>query len=218
MSEIRLALQGKLNESFTKIEIELGTEAFVYSSNAHAEEKRDNGDWYVSHTVGVALILLQWGIKDIRGTVLALLHDVLEKALGLDGKDVVNEGLTFISINMKFGLYIATQLRLLTKVNYFHHYHITMLGDWGDWLTIFVKFADLLHNILTLEKTSDEKKRNKAYTVKYELPTLLDHLVKKIKASAISKNLKEEYEEIAYMAFKEINEAIKPYLHLLEDE
>ncbi|MDR1482229.1 MAG: bifunctional (p)ppGpp synthetase/guanosine-3',5'-bis(diphosphate) 3'-pyrophosphohydrolase [Synergistaceae bacterium] len=52
-------------------------DAFVYSSNAHSNQRRHNGDPYIIHTLGTASILSDIQM-DIQALVAALLHDVIE--------------------------------------------------------------------------------------------------------------------------------------------
>jgi hypothetical protein len=53
------------------------TEAYRFSGAAHAGQKRQSGEPYVSHPLAVAEILADWRL-DGQALVAALLHDVME--------------------------------------------------------------------------------------------------------------------------------------------
>ena len=60
-------------------DIERLSEAYRFSDAAHAGQKRQSGDPYISHPLAVAEILAEWHL-DGQTLMAALLHDVLEDA------------------------------------------------------------------------------------------------------------------------------------------
>ncbi|MGH7836501.1 MAG: HD domain-containing protein, partial [Candidatus Binataceae bacterium] len=88
-----------------QLEARLIRRAYDYSARMHAEQKRKSGEPYVTHPLGVALILTQLRL-DQSSLISGLLHDVvedthasLEEVQGLFGAEVARlvDGLTKVS-------------------------------------------------------------------------------------------------------------------------
>lgn len=73
--------------------------AFIFAMASHAGQYRaDNETQYISHSFEVAKQLDDWGLKDDRYLIIALLHDVLEKTkatkdmlIEIFGEEITNE-------------------------------------------------------------------------------------------------------------------------------
>ena len=70
-------LKAKLQESFTKEDIEKIDRAFSIADEAHKQQKRRSGEPYIIHPLAVAVILADMGM-DTDSICAALLHDVVE--------------------------------------------------------------------------------------------------------------------------------------------
>lgn len=130
-------------------------EAFVFSSVAHAHQRRHSGEPYVIHTVSVAAILA--GMKFDRDVLIAaLMHDVLEdtevtpeqleEKFGSDVHALV-DGLTKLG-KLQFSSEEEYQSENLRKM--FSHMA-------KDIRVVFIKLADRLHNMRTISSHRHEK-------------------------------------------------------------
>ncbi|MDL2297941.1 bifunctional (p)ppGpp synthetase/guanosine-3',5'-bis(diphosphate) 3'-pyrophosphohydrolase [Synergistaceae bacterium OttesenSCG-928-D05] len=130
-------------------------EAFVFSSEAHGDQRRYSGDPYIVHTVSVAGILAGMEI-DRETLVAALLHDVLE-----DTKVVTEE------LEKKFGSGVVTLVDGVTKLGKLpfstvEDYQAENLRKMfivmaKDIRVVLIKLADRLHNMRTISSHRREK-------------------------------------------------------------
>jgi len=131
--------------------------AYDFSATAHEGQIRQTGEPYVSHPLAVAGILAFLRL-DVSAIVAGLLHDTLEdtvatrtdleKAFGLDVARLV-EGVTKIG-QIPFQTYEEKQAENFRKM-------VLSMSD--DIRVVFIKLADRLHNMQTLEVLSPEKQR-----------------------------------------------------------
>ncbi|MBN1933853.1 MAG: bifunctional (p)ppGpp synthetase/guanosine-3',5'-bis(diphosphate) 3'-pyrophosphohydrolase [Anaerolineae bacterium] len=140
-------------------DLELLIKAYRYASEAHQDVVRDSGELYVTHPLHVALILTYLQL-DVETLAAALLHDVVE-----------DTPITQQDLERDFGAGIATLVDGVTKLN--------LLSKWskrehdaanvlkvimsmsGDVRVIFVKLADRLHNLRTLQFKADSASRER---------------------------------------------------------
>ncbi len=129
--------------------------ALEFVEEKHAGQFRKSGDPYVVHPVEVAIILAELGMD--RDTVVAgLLHDVLE-----------DTETTYEELKENFGKDVADIVEGVTKLGKIHfkdvetqkaeNYRKLILAFSKDLRVIFVKLADRLHNMKTLQFFSREK-------------------------------------------------------------
>ena len=139
---------------------ELITKAFNLANQAHANMRRKSGEPYILHPIAVAKIAtteIGLGTKSI---VSALLHDVVE-----------DTDFTVEDIKMQFGDKIANIVDGLTKIagvfdgqtnlqaENFKKIIMTMADDLR---VIFIKLADRLHNMRTLDSMPPNKQLKRA--------------------------------------------------------
>ena len=145
----------KVKENDPQADIELLLRAYRFSVEAHGEQKRKTGEPYIQHPLHTAFILAQ--IKADMPTIIAgLLHDVPEDTkVGLD------------KVKEAFGEEVAMLVEGITKLGkvkyrgierYRENLKKMFLAMASDVRVIFIKFADRLHNLRTLEGV-DPKKR-----------------------------------------------------------
>ncbi|MGA1494304.1 MAG: RelA/SpoT family protein [Rhodothermales bacterium] len=123
--------------------------AFRVSYWAHRNDRRASGELYVAHPLAVARIYVeQIGFDDV-GVAAALLHDVVEDTeISLDFiREAFGERLAQI-IDGLTKMAGAFETRDVTKAE---NVRKLMLSMASDIRVIFVKFADRLHNMQTLE-------------------------------------------------------------------
>ena len=148
-----------LEEYFSEQDIQLIHSAFEFSNNCHLQQKRVDGQPYISHPLAVADILVTF---DVDATTLcgALLHDVLEDtvATASDLEKYFGKQITRIVIGLsKLGS--KHQNKLNQRTEYFHHL-LKYMDD--DARVIIIKLADRFHNLSTIGVMSKEKQIAKA--------------------------------------------------------
>lgn len=136
-------------------DIKLIDNAFEFANKKHEGQVRKSGDPYISHCIGVGMILaqLQVGPKTICA---GILHDTIEDT------DTTKD-----DIQKLFGEEIATMVEALTKVTRLSDYKNVeftaenhrkiFVAMAKDVRVIIVKLADRLHNMRTLQFQPKEK-------------------------------------------------------------
>ncbi len=129
--------------------------AIDFIEEKHAGQYRKSGEPYVVHPIEVAVILAELGM-DIDTVVAGLLHDVLE-----------DTETTYEELKDNFGKDVADIVEGVTKLGKIHfkdvqtqkaeNYRKLILAFSRDLRVIFVKLADRLHNMKTLQCFSREK-------------------------------------------------------------
>ena len=147
----------KVTEYQSTEDVELVRKAYVYAAAAHAGQMRLSGEPYFSHPLAVAYSLAE--IRMDGATVAAgLLHDTVEdtkatleeidEVFGEEVADIV-DGVTKISL-LTFDSKEEQQAENIRKM---------ILAMNEDIRVLFVKLADRLHNMRTLEFQKAEKQR-----------------------------------------------------------
>jgi len=136
------------------------TEAYRFSGAAHAGQKRQSGEPYVSHPLAVAEILAGWRL-DGQALVAALLHDVME-----------DTSVTKAEISDTFGKPVADLVDGVSKLDKIEfqsaedaqaeNFRKMLLAMARDVRVILIKLADRLHNMRTLEAVAPAKRRRVA--------------------------------------------------------
>ncbi|HEX7053069.1 MAG TPA: bifunctional (p)ppGpp synthetase/guanosine-3',5'-bis(diphosphate) 3'-pyrophosphohydrolase [Burkholderiales bacterium] len=132
-------------------------EAYRFSEAAHAGQKRQSGDPYISHPLAVAEILADWHL-DGQTLMAALLHDVTE-----------DTSVTKDEISDMFGRPVAELVDGVSKLDKIEfqsaeqvqaeNFRKMLLAMARDVRVILIKLADRLHNMRTLGAVSPEKRR-----------------------------------------------------------
>lgn len=157
-SEYRERLEDLLEscrENLKTVDEELIIRAFRLSYWAHRNDRRASGELYVTHPLEVAKIYVERiGFDDV-GVAAALLHDVVE-----------DTDLSMEFIRESFGDELASIIDGLTKIGTAFESRVIgnaenvrklMLSMASDIRVIFVKFADRLHNMRTLDSLPPRK-------------------------------------------------------------
>ncbi len=135
-------------------------EAYRFSEAAHAGQKRQSGDPYISHPLAVAEILAGWHL-DGQTLMAALLHDVTE-----------DTSVTKDEISDTFGRPVAELVDGVSKLDRIEfqsaeqvqaeNFRKMLLAMARDVRVILIKLADRLHNMRTLGAVSPAKRRRVA--------------------------------------------------------
>lgn len=129
--------------------------AYDFASNAHEGQKRASGEPYITHSLYTAITLAKMRLN-LPILIAAILHDVPE-----DTSKTINE------IKKEFGSDIASMVAGITKLGkikyrgmerYIENLRKMFIAMAEDIRVIFIKFADRLHNLQTIEYLPPKKR------------------------------------------------------------
>ena len=130
--------------------------AFDMAATAHATQKRDNGDPYLTHPLAVAEILAGYRL-DAGSLATALLHDVIE-----------DTGVTREAMTAKVGAEVTALVDGVTKLTRLEinsdrtkqaeNFRKLVLALSRDIRVLLVKLADRLHNMRTIRGAREDKR------------------------------------------------------------
>ncbi|MCW3476152.1 RelA/SpoT family protein [Limobrevibacterium gyesilva] len=133
--------------------------AYELAAEAHREQKRDNGDPYITHPLAVADILAGYRL-DEASLATALLHDVIE-----------DTGVSRAALEKKFGAEVANLVDGVTKLTRLElqsdrtkqaeNFGKLVLAMSKDIRVLLVKLADRLHNMRTLHYVPQAPRRQR---------------------------------------------------------
>jgi GTP diphosphokinase / guanosine-3',5'-bis(diphosphate) 3'-diphosphatase len=136
--------------------VELIELAFLQMTQSHSEQKRKSGDYYIIHPVSAALVLANLNLDPY--TISAcLLHDVpedTETTLENLSKSFNSEIIFLIE-----GVTKLSNLRYKGEERYAENLRKMFVAMSKDLRVIFIKLADRLHNLTTLEYLPQAKQR-----------------------------------------------------------
>ena len=155
-------LIGKAQEYLQPEKITLVEDAYNFASQAHQGQVRKSGEPYLEHPLQVALTLAELQL-DASSLAAALLHDVPE-----------NCGIAISEIEAKFGSEVAKLVDGTTKLGkvawsgegvvaselQVENLRKMLVAMAEDLRVVFIKLADRLHNMRTLDALSSEKQRS----------------------------------------------------------
>jgi len=151
------ALVEAYRERHPRAEIDMIETAFEMARDAHSAQVRRSGEPYITHPLGVALILADLGLDDVT-IAAALLHDAvedttvttddIERSLGADVATIV-DGVTKLD-RLQFDSKEAQQSATLRKM---------LVAMAKDIRVLLIKLADRLHNMRTIASLPEFKQR-----------------------------------------------------------
>jgi GTP pyrophosphokinase len=156
--ELRAALIAALDQRAPRVDRDRVAACFDFADRAHAGQVRQSGQPYISHAVEVCLILLELLDSRLDTTLAcaALLHDVVE-----------DTSTTPEDIEKRFGREVASLVDGVTKLSMMHfdrreaaqaeNFRRMLLSMARDLRVIFIKLADRLHNMRTIQFLKPEK-------------------------------------------------------------
>ncbi|MGE3526378.1 MAG: bifunctional (p)ppGpp synthetase/guanosine-3',5'-bis(diphosphate) 3'-pyrophosphohydrolase, partial [Gemmatimonadales bacterium] len=157
LAQVAPEFKAALERHADRLDLELIERAWRFSAAAHRGQKRLSGEDFISHSIAVAMILIDQ-LLDPTSIAAALLHDVVEDS------DVQTE-----DIAKAFGPEVAGIVDGLTKISHLtfrssaeeqvENYRKLLLSIARDARVIIIKLADRLHNMRTLEHLPSEKQR-----------------------------------------------------------
>src|SRR5919106_860068 len=130
--------------------------AYAMAEEAHRGQMRKSGDPFITHPLGVALILAQLGL-DETSIMAALLHDAVE-----------DTELTLVEVEQSMGFDVASLIDGLTKLDKIRfrskeqsraeNIRKMIIAPARDIRVLLIKLADRLHNMRTLAPLRPEKR------------------------------------------------------------
>ncbi|MEQ1833156.1 MAG: bifunctional (p)ppGpp synthetase/guanosine-3',5'-bis(diphosphate) 3'-pyrophosphohydrolase [Candidatus Eisenbacteria bacterium] len=158
--ELRAALMSAVAEKAPKVDRDRLGACFDYAAQAHGDQRRDSGQPFLTHVVEVCRILLDLLETRLDSTLAcaALLHDVVE-----------DTEVTPADVEKHFGREVASLVEGVTKLSGLHfdsreaaqaeNFRKMLLSMSRDLRVIFIKLADRLHNMRTIEYLKGERAR-----------------------------------------------------------
>lgn len=165
----------RMIEKNDTLDKEVIKKAFYFAADIHKNQKRKTGEPYIIHPVSVAQILIDIGPAGNTTVCSAIMHDVLEDAENVVAADyyIYNN----FSENIYFNVHaLSKNTHISNKINQ----QLDYLDQFKkaaemDPIVMFVKLADLLHNLSTLGGLSQERRKTWLNELKYQyLPILSD--------------------------------------------
>lgn len=139
-----------------KTEKELIQRAFEKAKSAHANQKRESGEFYINHPLYAARVLAEINM-DAQTIVAALLHDIVD-----------DTPVTIDEIEKEFGKDVAFLVSGVSKLGKLKYRGVErhaenlrkmMVAMAKDVRVILIKFADRLHNMETLDSLPERKQK-----------------------------------------------------------
>ncbi len=130
--------------------------AYEFAENAHSGYVRASGEPYIVHSLATAHTLTRMNL-DTETIVAGLLHDVPEDTditIEMIGKEFGNDVMALVQGVTKLG-----QIKYRGIERYAENLRKMFLAMAEDVRIIFIKFADRIHNLETLEHLPQEKQK-----------------------------------------------------------
>ncbi len=186
--ELRATLLAALDERSPRVDRGRVAACFDFAAEAHQGQARESGEPYVSHSVAVALILVDLleALLDTPLVCAALLHDVVE-----------DTPVTAADVEKRFGKEVAGLVEGVTKLSKMHferreaaqaeNFRRMLLSMAQDLRVIFIKLADRLHNMRTIEALRPEKQ----HRIALESRDIYAPLAHRLGMASIKRNLED---------------------------
>lgn len=212
-------LADELKKYCRKTDIEMVRLAYDFADDAHKGQVRYNGEPYITHPLSAAYILALMQI-DVNIIIAALLHDVPE-----------DTQVTLEEIEKNFGSDVAGMIRGITKLGklkyrgverYIENLRKMFVAMAEDIRVMLIKFADRIHNLMTLEAQPP----NKQYRIALESLEIYAPIANRLSIGEFKGLLEDlafpyvfpkEYEKVKNILEKTIEEE-GPYLEKIMDE
>ena len=154
--QIEKSFLEQINKIYGKENAEKIVSAFDFANQKHNGQTRDSGEEYVSHPYAVAKILVKMR-ADVATVVAGLLHDCLEDTNCTEKEIEEKFGSTVLNICVGLSKVESIKNARLKNAEESENLRKMLLTLGKDARVAFVKLADRLHNMQTLEFKSREK-------------------------------------------------------------
>ncbi len=174
---------------FSREQQEKVLEALRFAATQHKGiYRKDEFTPYLLHVLEVVYILIGKKNFDYNCIIAAIIHDVVE-----------DTGAKIKEIRKRFGAMIARIVDLLSKhKNSFIRktYWWRIRNEWNEnirWRVIVIKFADRIHNLMTLDVMPEASKQKKIHETLEEFPLLYEVLIKTLRKLRRKNVIQKEY-------------------------
>ncbi|MFN8133018.1 MAG: bifunctional (p)ppGpp synthetase/guanosine-3',5'-bis(diphosphate) 3'-pyrophosphohydrolase [Solirubrobacteraceae bacterium] len=160
LSDLFAIVEEHASESVVAIDRARVTEAFLFACEHHADQRRQSGEDFITHPVGVAKICAGMRL-DTETLCAALLHDTVE-----------DTSASLEEVEAQFGEEVASLVDGVTKLTGItfesrdeaqaENYRKMMVAMASDIRVILIKLADRLHNMRTIGAMPKHKQVKKA--------------------------------------------------------
>lgn len=207
--EIYDELLKKASKVFNSKELLLIKKAYLVAKDLHRGQKRNSGEPYIIHPTYVAYIVFEeMKLQDANSVAASLLHDTVEDC-GIT-YDFVADHFNHDIANLVMGVTKMKDLDFTSKAekedfnNYLLLKHIL-----NDYRVIFIKLADRLHNMRTLDYKNEAKRREKsAETLRIFVP-----LATHVGATIVRNELADlSFKYLSNSSYREISGMSKDYV------
>ena len=148
-----------LEKSGKKYNIEKIKKAYEFARELHEGQFRKSGEKYICHPIAVAEIVVDFGL-DTDSICAALLHDTLEDCADKVDLQMIKREFGAQVAELVDGLTKLVQLKFADKEDiHMESLRKMFLAMAKDVRVIFIKLADRLHNMRTLDAQPEEKRR-----------------------------------------------------------
>jgi energy-converting hydrogenase Eha subunit F len=170
---------------YPEIDMDMVQKAIQLIKKYHASVKRKSGEPFYLHPIAVAQILLQY-TKDQDTILASLLHDTVEDTRLSLSQIVLNFNEAVKNI-VDGVTHLESDIKTHKRIQLSTHENIQKLLDVKDERVLYVKLADRLHNMRTIEGHSSLEKQKKIAeeTLQFFVP-----IARHIQLNAISDELK----------------------------
>src|SRR5436190_1167317 len=160
LSDLFAVIEEHTGDSDSDVDRKLIERAFVFACERHADQRRQSGEDFIVHPVGVAKICAGMRL-DTATLCAALLHDTVE-----------DTSASLVEVRDEFGEEVATLVDGVTKLTGItfqsrdekqaENYRKMIVAMAHDIRVVLIKLADRLHNMRTLGAMSKQKQQEKA--------------------------------------------------------
>jgi GTP pyrophosphokinase len=163
MAELPLKLQeiiDRVQSYHPTADVDLVKKAYLYAAQHHEGQVRASGEDYIIHPLNVARTVAELRLDEV-AIAAALLHDTIEDTQASYGEIVELFGKPVADIVQ--GVTKLTQMNFASREEkQAENFRKMLLAMSKDIRVILVKLADRVHNMRTLQYTSQEKRERKA--------------------------------------------------------
>src|SRR4051794_21353711 len=160
LSDLFAVLEEHAGDAVAEVDRALVERAFVFACERHADQRRQSGEDFIVHPVGVAKICAGMRL-DTATLCAALLHDTVE-----------DTSASLVEVKEEFGEEIASLVDGVTKLTGItfqsrddrqaENYRKMIVAMASDVRVILIKLADRLHNMRTIGAMPKQKQQEKA--------------------------------------------------------
>ncbi len=210
MSDLQELLK-TIKKYHPKEDLEMVELAYDFANEAHRGQKRLNGEDYITHPLATAQKLAEMKF-DVPIIVAGLLHDIPEETT-----------ITFKELEKNFGRDITSMVEGVTKLGkikyrglerYLENLRKMFIAMARDLRVIFIRFADRLHNLQTIEAQPPHKR----FRIAQETLEIYAPIANRLGIGEIRGTLEDlSFRYVYHEEYRWVEELVKSRLEIKED-